>query len=663
MAVHWTIPFRSLRTNILYTVNIYDSTYSGNPIPLKGGAEPFSTQEADDEDGFIPIRTQSGYLRIVDDGYAADGTTAFNWKQLLPMTDTDRPVTLTNGDGDIVWQGFMQAQNFSGTLYGNPQEREFPVQCVLTVLEGTDINYQQTEIKNFAYLLNYIISSIPTISITTIKVQGNTDAQSWLLKCIDWQNFVSEDNDGNPSARFNLYQCLEDMCRFWGWTARTFGTTLYLTCADDSDEQQWLTLTRAQLETMAGGIAAGTTGGSFITLALSGDIFASMSQNDFRQRGPNKATVNSNAGTLDNKIIYFCDKPVSDLMNDMGWQERFVYNEHYIQFTNNMLTFDIGTIKGQCRNTYGSFNILRVINGFNSITETNQIRLLKSFSSENADAYVSLESCYSHLFNTDGYFAFHGKINRYGESFTDADKNGIGKKTMYMRFGIGESRNSAKWYTGTGWSSSLSAFKATIGNSGNIFYVLYNGVLHRQAIKLESPMVGKIYIDFLGSSDMPNMDGMNQKYFEIVDFDIFFERREWTNAMQDYLERENKRKYTSSNGNNVRDEYNIDCIYASDNDMKLGPGVLMNPNNTYMGAISYNGSLALEYPEQHLANRVTSYWSTSKRKLVVELISNGTNVNSVNPGTKVTLDDSTLYPISFSREWRDDITLLSLLQL
>ena len=303
MAVHWTIPFRSLRTNILYTVNIYDSTYSGNPIPLKGGAEPFSTQEADDEDGFIPIRTQSGYLRIVDDGYAADGTTAFNWKQLLPMTDTDRPVTLTNGDGDIVWQGFMQAQNFSGTLYGNPQEREFPVQCVLTVLEGTDINYQQTEIKNFAYLLNYIISSIPTISITTIKVQGNTDAQSWLLKCIDWQNFVSEDNDGNPSARFNLYQCLEDMCRFWGWTARTFGTTLYLTCADDSDEQQWLTLTRAQLETMAGGIAAGTTGGSFITLALSGDIFASMSQNDFRQRGPNKATVNSNAGTLDNKII------------------------------------------------------------------------------------------------------------------------------------------------------------------------------------------------------------------------------------------------------------------------------------------------------------------------------------------------------------------------
>ena len=47
----------------------------------------------------------------------------------------------------------MQAQDFGSVLYGNPQEREFPIQCVLTVTQGTDINYQQTQIQNFAYLL------------------------------------------------------------------------------------------------------------------------------------------------------------------------------------------------------------------------------------------------------------------------------------------------------------------------------------------------------------------------------------------------------------------------------------------------------------------------------------------------------------------------------
>jgi hypothetical protein len=77
MAIHWQVKFKSLRAGTDYTVNIYDAAYSGNPIPLKGGAEPFITQEDDDEDMFLPIRTQSGYIRIVDDGKDANGN-SFN---------------------------------------------------------------------------------------------------------------------------------------------------------------------------------------------------------------------------------------------------------------------------------------------------------------------------------------------------------------------------------------------------------------------------------------------------------------------------------------------------------------------------------------------------------------------------------------------------------
>ena len=248
----------SLRSGTLYTVNIHQSGYAGSPVVLNGGADPFTTQEDDSDDMFTPIRTHSGYIRIVDNDYSVNGTTAFSWKSLLPSTDTDRPVTLTDGSGNVVWQGFMQAQNFGGTLYGNPQVREFPVQCPLAILEGYDINHQNTEIRNFAYLLQYIISQIPELTFSRIIIQGGADAQSWLLKCIDWQNFCNLNADGEVEARYNLYQCLEDMCRFWGWTARTSGHNLYLVCPDDSGESNFLTLTPAQLETMAGGTAAGT---------------------------------------------------------------------------------------------------------------------------------------------------------------------------------------------------------------------------------------------------------------------------------------------------------------------------------------------------------------------------------------------------------------------
>ena len=135
MAKNYSITFKSLRARTVYTLNIGGGT--GNTVPLKGGAQPFVTQEDDSDDQFTPIRTQSGYIRIVDDGLDANGN-AFDWKDLIPQTNTSRPVTLAAGS-TIVWQGFMQSQNFSGILYGNPQEREFPVHCVLSALNGVDI--------------------------------------------------------------------------------------------------------------------------------------------------------------------------------------------------------------------------------------------------------------------------------------------------------------------------------------------------------------------------------------------------------------------------------------------------------------------------------------------------------------------------------------------
>ena len=44
---------------------------------------------------------------------------------------------MVSGSAVLDWQGFMQAQNFGATLFGDPQEKEYPIQCALTVLEGS----------------------------------------------------------------------------------------------------------------------------------------------------------------------------------------------------------------------------------------------------------------------------------------------------------------------------------------------------------------------------------------------------------------------------------------------------------------------------------------------------------------------------------------------
>ena len=227
MAKNYSITFKSLRAGTVYTLNIGGGT--GNAVPLKGGAQPFVTQEDDSDDQFAPIRTQSGYIRIIDDGYAADGVTAFDWKDLIPQTNTSRPVTLTAGS-TIVWQGFMQSQNFSGTLYGNPQEREFPVHCVLSALNGVDIptvvpqNLQM--ILNFGSLLGFIFGNVATLSGNALAngefvFQCASRAQTILGAKIDWSNFLTTDEEGNSAANYTPYQILEDFCRFWGYTVRT----------------------------------------------------------------------------------------------------------------------------------------------------------------------------------------------------------------------------------------------------------------------------------------------------------------------------------------------------------------------------------------------------------------------------------------------------------
>ena len=54
MAIHWIIPFRTLRSDQQLSVNVYDPDYTGTAVVLTGAAQPFETQEESSDDIFMP---------------------------------------------------------------------------------------------------------------------------------------------------------------------------------------------------------------------------------------------------------------------------------------------------------------------------------------------------------------------------------------------------------------------------------------------------------------------------------------------------------------------------------------------------------------------------------------------------------------------------------
>ena len=667
MAKKYSITFKSLRAGIVYTLSIYDADYAGSVIPLKAAGTPFVTDEDDTDDLFTPIRTQTGYLRIVDDGTDLNGN-ALNWKELLPQTDTSHPVKLSHMEGETEvtdWLGFMQAQNFSGQLYNARQERDLPVQCALSAMLGQYVSTEQTELKNFAYLLKAALESVPAEGRPThIAVQGGTKAQEWLLKRLDWQNLISEDDDGQATARYDMYTCLEDMCNYWGLTARTYRHWLILEMADDSEADTWLTMTTEELATMAGGTAAGTTDAEWEVKALSGDIFASMSNDDTRLRGYSKAIVTADTGDDGEDLVEYATDRMVEEMEKKNYGQGIYDGDSTVWYTEDTMSFDYAYQSMAAYEGYGSFNLAKIQQSRETggVSINPMIRIKKSYAAAQPAA-VSMTTIYAHSFS-GGRISFTGETYRlatkYENQSDDSKQYGRteGENSMVVALGIGLTRQSCRWYNGLTWQNESCKFKLSLGNTDNklsIWY--YNSEGHyvwwANDVICEEGLSGRIFFDIYGSDDMPVRDG--QRAFELRGLGISFRRfeiQDWVYYLGATYRRKNSRTYKATNGNANKEEYDVNGIYGSDNQMTYGFGLLMNADNTYMGKLTY-GTLSL-YPEQRLANRVAAYWEHSRRQLRMDLRTNA--VGEITPRQHLTIDGSEMYPAAISRDWRNDVT-------
>lgn len=695
MAIHWQVKFKTLRGGKVLTASVYDNTYDGQPIQLKGGAEPFTTEEDNDDDPFKAIRTQTGSLRIVDDGYALDGVTPFNWRDLQPRSDHDRPVILTDENDTILWQGFLQAQNFSGTLYEATQEREFPLQCALSVLSSQYPNTTDQGIVNFAYLLNYVVAmvaaaSLTVVTFTEIIIQGGADAQRWLSKKFHWANLLSEDSEEELSPQYDLLTCLTDMCNFWGFQARTEGSRLYLMCQDDPSVQTLLTLSPADLATLATGTVAGTVSDDpFIRKKLTGDIFASNDNDDMWVSGPSEVTVNAECNEQ-STAFQFAPKVVEDMMEAAGnytWHKDVDADNDQIGFFSTPLihSFNSKTMSGTSNGVCG-FARRQMYSSEESDKPTNCDMFVFTGMREQTTVKISVQTKRKMSFSK-GSLKFSGSVY-YPDQAQQWD-HGDDIDFIVAKVGIGDTYESARWWyfkvnsqyqTDYGWTTNKASAEAnmTIGNGdikGIGCLVSVGGSIPLpvwvpfEKIPVDEYMHGYIFVDFYGVTY--KIIHTDKQGFQIGNFKVEFSRDEVhipANIFDDprprevFKDRVSSKDYKTTNENAVSNKQNIDLVYASDNNMKYGFGLVMEPTFDYMQGARY-GDLVLQHPEQHFAERITAYWNASRRLLTTDLRTEAVEQQEpITPRSHLIVGPLHYRTLAISHQWRDDVTTVKMIQ-
>lgn len=687
MAIHWQVTFKTLRGGKTLTASVYDNTYSGNPIALKGGDEPFTTEESKDDDPFKAIRTQTGALKIVDDGLDANGN-AFNWRDLQPRSDYDRPVILRDENNVILWQGFLQAQNFSGTLYEATQEREFPLQCALSILSSQFPNTTDQGIVNFAYLLNYIVStitaaSVAVISFTEFIIQGGDDARTWLLKRFHWLNLLTEDSEENVAPQYDLFTCLEDMCNFWGWSARTEGTKLYLMCQEDPDEQKVLTLTPEQLATFATGTSTGTTvSNPFVRKDLTGNIFASADNDDMWMNGPNKVSVKADCNEQ-STVTTFAPPTVEKAMEDAGsytWVRGDEDNTGY--YTTPLITsFDSNVLSGTATPNYAGFCRRQY---WSSPDQDNPTRLdmivVSQWDENGQDTAVAQLQTKRMMSFSSGTLKITGTVyDSENNPWEDDDNNDF----IIARVGIGMTYQTAKWYylgcsaVGVithGWGTARTKVNLVVNSTikGTGIYI-YSGPFNMDSIiegmPVPATLYGYVFVDIIGGL-WNHVRPMSQ--FAIGNLKIEFSRDTTyipattstsTRPRKVQKDRVSSMDYTSLNENAIKNEQSIDLIYASDNNMNFGFGLVMNADYSYMSYAYYNGQRTSERPEQHFADRIAEFWAAAKRVVMTDLRTEVVEQSApLTPLSHLVLESTHFRTIAISHNWRDDITTVKMIQ-
>ena len=637
-----------------FTLNIGGVTPA---TPPKLSSEPMETQEDADTDMFMPVRTQSGYVRMM----AEDNTT---WRQFIPSSATAMPITLYQGS-TIRWQGYVQTGTYGTTYPAVYNEFELPLICGLSALDSFDVEVTgPADMVTLGQLLYYIFSKLTGLTYTFYfhaSSSTDNDIRAWLAYKLSWRNFLTE-NGVELTSRFTCLGLLQELCKFFGWTCRTSGAGVYFTAITDAlRNQRWLSCPLAQLHAASPVFTPFT----MKSLALTDAMFASTDHSEEYIPGVKKVTVSPELNPYD----VIMEIPYDDICRPYKYDtptraerwrnepteptEVWLLYRGVINYENAMIKITSyaeqqeGAGIPMCYGRFAAFDD----NTEDDKKKFNWNKCYECFISEDygnrrsTTPLFSMESQGAVILG-DGVLYISGRAD-YED--TEISEDHAGQCTLK----IGN-----LYWNGTAWTSTASKFKLSMKDNGieNTDTIYNNADYDGMGIPITAPITGKIY--FAVDDVFRNQDYWNG-YFPLMDFRIGFVR----NGEEDDL---NDKEYTA-NGGSFPDDVNVDTIFSSDKTntvnaktfrCQAGYGLVYS-GNVVASTIPF-GTTQLK-PEQHVADLIAAYGTTIRRSLQIDLWTNLTG--SIGPDYKVSLESADFYPVAISHRWRDNITTLKIMQL
>ena len=650
--VHWRIQFRT-RSEKLGVLNLYEENYSGAVVELTPAAVPFETQEDSSDKWLEPIRKQTGYIRVLDEG---------NTDGIMPVGMKDRFVEYCEDDV-LQWCGYMVPDVYSSDWDVTPLEVEFPVVGGLGVLEGVYLNeddglgvvplarlvYDALKATGVDYSMIYFPKEV-------LQSESATDYLYPMRLEVSRFNFF-QDNDSLNSedpdwTRYNgetNYNVLSEVMRFYGWTIRERGENIWITSTNNEGSVK---ISMTDLSVLAEGFAmAENESVSVEEYDLSSFGLAGADHKRDILQGRKKVIVKASVNpvgavvpSVDKSKMKFVDSFVGNFATNnqiYAYEKRSLYvpkvgytdvvfrsyakttmNEIFsdwtqIEQTMAGVTLYLGAyfieqerVTAEDYAKKKNWNLTETIRinlqdwtgDYPTIEEARNLPIVQ-MRSRNVANYVS------------GAFVISAQTRSISQGLL-TDYGGNGKGALEIMFRVGD-----KYWNGSGWVTNAVWFSVQMGNEENpadwqgtgkiistkTLDMPYNGA-DGYVMQINESLSGEIELTI---HSVRNDGGYGVLMLDNFKVDYFGE------DMEQKKSDDSENRYAKTTGLNYTNEEEISLKIATNNNNKAGYGIL-SQSGTNVESL-YFVEKGMMRPEMNLVNKGISLYGRSTEKLTLQL--------------------------------------------
>ena len=231
--IRWFCTFKSLSGQSC-RINIYDNDWpAGTSMGLMCADDAFYYEDGNSEDILNEvIRYRTGYIRLVEQG------TFGTLNDIYPTDKFDRYVEVLYGS-TVVFNGYIQVQDFSGEFVPNPRVIELPVISSLGLFDKISFSTIIPPVaKTLGQLLDMIMSAHPiTLPYQKVVVpqMNGTDLSQTVMSLVmspwnkDYWHSMNTDTWNKVMSPEKCDYLIDAICKAFGWICHDTPTALVFT--------------------------------------------------------------------------------------------------------------------------------------------------------------------------------------------------------------------------------------------------------------------------------------------------------------------------------------------------------------------------------------------------------------------------------------------------